>query len=234
MKKYLKTQKLDFKTCAEFVPKRVTLDLLRIYYVILHSKSLVNRGWPVLERTRRTFWNLTFLFLNIFSSFFIYDIRNYMYISDPQLGESIVQQRLGSPTLQIRVSQFRRCHMTPRGSQTLHGDPRTVVRVCCCTVSWIFTSCGTQMPRKCHAKEPKTARCSGPYREISQNRMPLTLPCSYKSVHGRQGLVYHRAVSVNPGVSCASLELGSPNLKIRGPQSLQYRQNSLVSHYCKP
>ena len=43
MKKYLKTKKLDLKTCAEFLPKRVTLDLLRIYYVILHSKSLVNR-----------------------------------------------------------------------------------------------------------------------------------------------------------------------------------------------
>ena len=33
MEKYLKTKKLDFKTCAEFVPKRVTLDLLMIYYV---------------------------------------------------------------------------------------------------------------------------------------------------------------------------------------------------------
>jgi len=37
MKKYSKAKKLDFKACAEFVPKRITLDLLRIYYVKLHS-----------------------------------------------------------------------------------------------------------------------------------------------------------------------------------------------------
>ena len=41
VQKYSKTQKLDFKACAEFVPKRVTIDLLRIYYVKLHSKSLL-------------------------------------------------------------------------------------------------------------------------------------------------------------------------------------------------
>ena len=32
-----------------------------------------------------------------------------------------------------------------------------------------------------HNGQPKTARCSGPYRAISQNKMPLAWPCSPKS-----------------------------------------------------
>ena len=49
MKKYLKTKKLDFKTCAGFVPKLITLDLLSACATVYDVTVTRRRRRKILE-----------------------------------------------------------------------------------------------------------------------------------------------------------------------------------------